>query len=78
MLLNAFIYCFGFVPVVAVVVAVYHRTCAFVIFISFFDEVPNFCNKISTSQKQELVDLLCVSCNSEKLYLQLELSNLSS
>ena len=33
----------------------HHEICVFIIFISFFDEVANFQNRILTSQKQKLV-----------------------
>ena len=37
-------------------VAVFHcKSFVFIIFISFFDEAPNFLNRILTNQKQELV-----------------------
>ena len=52
MLLNAFIYFFS----IFFVVVVFHRKiCVFIIFISFFDEVSSFCNKILTNQKHELL-----------------------
>ena len=35
------------------------KTCVFIIFISFFDEVLNFCNRIFTNQKPELVIRHC-------------------
>ena len=35
------------------------KKCVFIIFSSFFDEVSNFCNRILTSQKPELVKRNC-------------------
>ena len=37
----------------------HHKINAFIIFISFFDEVSNFCGRISTSQIQDLVVQNC-------------------
>ena len=36
-------------------VVFYHKICVVIVFISFFDEVSNFRNRILTNQKQELV-----------------------
>ena len=35
------------------------KKCAFIIFISFFDKVSHFCNKILANQKPELVIRIC-------------------
>ena len=40
----------------------HHKICVFIIFISFFDEVTNFRNRILTNQKHELVVCNC-QCN---------------
>ena len=37
----------------------HQKICVFFIFISFFDEVPNICNRMLTSQKSELVIRNC-------------------
>ena len=37
----------------------HHQNCGFIIFISFFDELSNFCNRILTKQKQEFVVQNC-------------------
>ena len=54
MLLNAFIY---FSRIFFVVF--HHKICVFIIFICFFDEASNFCNRILTDQKRELVVSNC-------------------
>ena len=40
-------------------VVFHHKICVFIIFISFFDKVSNFRNRISTNQKRELVVSNC-------------------
>ena len=40
-------------------VVFHHKICVFIIFISFFDKVSNFCNRILTNQKRELVVSNC-------------------
>ena len=37
----------------------HHKICVFIIFISFFDELSNFCNRILTNQKRKLVVSNC-------------------
>ena len=37
----------------------HHKICVFIIFISFFDEVSNFHNRLPTNQKQEMVVQNC-------------------
>ena len=37
----------------------HHKICVFIIFISFFDEVSNFRNRILTKQKRELIVSNC-------------------
>ena len=37
----------------------HHKNSVFIVFISFFDETSNFCGRISTSQKYELVAQIC-------------------
>ena len=50
MQLSIYIYIFG------IFVVVFHqKICVFIMFISFFDEVSNFHNRILTKQKPELV-----------------------
>ena len=38
-------------------VVFHHKFCVFIVFIYFYDEVSNFCSRISTNQKHELVFL---------------------
>ena len=45
--------------VVVFVVVFYQKFCGFIIFISLFDEVLNFGNRILTNQKPELVIRNC-------------------
>ena len=49
--------CYFMLPCVflAFLVIFHHKICVFIIFISFFDEASNFCHRISTNKKQELV-----------------------
>ena len=47
----AFFFCFVFV--------FHHEFCGFIIFISFLEEVSNFCNRILINQKHELVVCNC-------------------
>ena len=54
MLVDAFIYFFWHF-----VVVFYHKICVFIIFISFFDEISNFHNRILTNQKRELAVSNC-------------------
>ena len=37
----------------------FHQKCGFIIFISLFHEVSNFCNRISTNQKPKLEEINC-------------------
>ena len=53
-LLNGFNYLFDIF-----VVVFHHKICVFVIFISFFDEVSNFRNRLLTNQKHEFVASYC-------------------
>ena len=50
---------FFFVVVVVVVVVLHFKSCVFIIFISFFDEVSNFRYVILTNQKQDSVIRNC-------------------
>ena len=46
----------------SIFVVVCQKNCFFIIFIYFYDEVSNFCNRISTNRKLELqVELYVVS-----------------
>ena len=48
-------------------VFVYYEICVFIIFISFYGKVSNFCNRILTNQKQELMSRNCQwNCMSAK------------
>ena len=52
MLLNAFRYFLG------IFCCFYHKTCVFIILITFSDEVSNFRNRILTNQKHELESVI--------------------
>ena len=68
MFLNAFIY---FSDIF--VLFLYHKICVFIIFISFFDEVSNFCNSILTNETCELVVSKCQwNCMLVRFWIGLE------
>ena len=47
---------YTFLAFLFVVAVIFHqKICVFIIIISFFDVVSNFCNRILTNQKPELV-----------------------
>ena len=52
---NAFIYFFDIYIFFVCLFVCHNEICVFIIFISFFDEVSNFCNRVLTNQKHELV-----------------------
>ena len=51
-----FMFTYTFLAFLFVVAVIFHqKICVFIIIISFFDVVSNFCNRILTNQKTELV-----------------------